>query len=443
MTVTPRPPVRSDQENRIQEFFQIQTVTQWTEFFKSELWDRYVLQLSLREPCLHHAKLALGAMHRFLSTDMSTTEYEHFAIQQHNKAISHVVRPLKPLSPIVVLIACWMFSCYDVMRGDHESLSRHLASGLQLISSLGPTGHFGKNALGQGPNDDEENKIIWECLVQQFSLLDLQMTMYEPDWITSSLEHCQGPNEPIAFRSIEEARQRLTALLLRTMELKRREVRQSVDKVLESEVLSPERKNVLDGLDQWSAAFESFFDCRRRQLTEEHTRAAQLLQIQQLAAYIHLSVTALDEDTKYDTYLPKFRRIVSLSHALLTPSETSLSKHPKMKKFLYEHGVIPSLYLTGYKCRDPIVRRDAHGLLASIRRKEGVWDSDLMAKVVKHIIEVEETNLVVRTSTDIPREARVWREFIEAGQDAKQPKVLFELRLDHGDGTRVVERKLD
>jgi len=277
------------------------------------------------------------------------------------------------------------------------------------------------------------------------------MTMYEPDWTVSSLEHFQGAEGtgPGLFNSIGEARQRLTALLLRMMELKRWETRHSASRhVLKIEDLLPKRRSILEGLDQWWTTFETLLDVRRRQqrLTEEDIRAAQLLQVQQLSAYIHLSVTALDEETKYDTYLPEFQRIVSLCRALLARLDGSLSDEPpRTKKFVYEHGVIPSLYLTGYKCRDPVVRREAHRQLASIRRKEGVWDSDLMAEVVRHAIDVEEmesNRVVVGSPSDIPNEARVWREFVDAGPEVKLPKVLFELRLDSSGATRIVERNL-
>ncbi|KIV84195.1 hypothetical protein PV11_06163 [Exophiala sideris] len=149
------------------------------------------------------------------------------------------------------------------------------------------------------------------------------------------------------------------------------------------------RKNVLVGLDQWSTAFETFLDSDTRK-TKDDVRAGQLLRIQHLAGFIHLSVTATDPETSYDKYLPRFQKIVFLSRILLDPMGTLNPTRPTMRKFRYEHGIIPSLYLVGYKCRDPIVRREAHRQLASLNTKEGVWDSDLMVKVVGHIIAVEE-----------------------------------------------------
>jgi hypothetical protein len=232
-------------------------------------------------------------------------------------------------------------------------------------------------------------------------------------------------------------------LLLRAMEIKRLEIRQSADDAVEMGKIHRKGQSVMCDLDRWSEAFESFVGYGTRTPTQEDVRVGQLLQIQHLAGSIHLSVTASDEEMSYDKHLPKFRKLVSLSRALMDPVEISLSKRPKIKKFLYEHGVIPSLYLAGYKCRDPVVRREAHSQLVSIRRKEAVWDSDLMAKVVAHIIAIEESNHVVYSSSDILEEKRVWREFISAGESSEPSKVIFEFRRDDVNGTKLVERIID
>lgn len=441
MTVKPQTMVQSDEDNRAREFFQIETITQWTGFFKSDLWDRYVLQLSLTEPSLHHAKLALGAMHRSLTVDISSEEYRFFAIRQYNKAISYVLRPVKPLSTIVILVACWMFSCFEVMQGDHKSLGQHLTSGLQLISSGNGVSH-GELFQEKGFGTQTENGAIQECLLQQFSLLDLQMIIYEPNWIPSSMKYYRRAGESLPFTSISQARHHLTASLLRMMEIKRLEMRQVACYPLEPASILRKRKSVLDCLNWWSAAFESCLSQGRRSQGKEDVRASQLLRIQHLAGCIHLSVTAWDEETSYDKHLSKFQTIVSLSQTLLE-SEMSNSTRPTTKKFRYEHGVIPSLYLAGYKCRDPVVRREAHRQLSSIKTKEGVWDSDLVSKVVGHVITIEESNRIVCSSADIPEEARVWREHVNADASLGHSKVVFEFRLNGGNATRLIERSLD
>ena len=112
------------------------------------------------------------------------------------------------------------------MRGDNESLFRHLASGLQLISAGGRKHRLGDVGAGYRLDDNAENQIIEDSLILQFSLLDLQVTMYEPDWVPCSVGHYAQPDKSQSFCSMEQARHRLTALLLRMIELKRLEGRQ-------------------------------------------------------------------------------------------------------------------------------------------------------------------------------------------------------------------------
>ena len=68
-------------------------------------------------------------------------------------------------------------------------MGRHLTSGLQLISLRGRKGHIQEVGQGYGLCDNEESQIIEECLIQ-FSLLDLQLILYEPDWSPSSMAKC-------------------------------------------------------------------------------------------------------------------------------------------------------------------------------------------------------------------------------------------------------------
>ncbi|KAK5024943.1 hypothetical protein LTS07_008321 [Exophiala sideris] len=267
------------------------------------------------------------------------------------------------------------------------------------------------------------------------------MTIYDEVWIPTSMQYYQQSKESFSFSSMSQARHPLTVLLLRLMEIKRLEMRQVACDVSQGSMLR-KRKSVLVGLDQWSTAFESFLDSDTRK-TKDDVRAGHLLLIQHLAGFIHLSVTASDAETSYDKYLPKFQKIVFLSRILLDPMETLHSVRPKVKKYRYEHGIIPSLYLVGYKCRDPIVRREAHRQLASLNTKEGVWDSDLMVKVVGHIIAVEGCDDVVCSSSDVSEEARVWREYLHAEEGSKDSKIVFEHRLSGGNATRLIERSLD
>ena len=74
----------------------------------------------------------------------------------------------------------------------------------------------------------------------------------------------------------------------------------------------------------------------------------------------------------------------------LVPPPTSGPSTKLQRNFPHEVGIIPALYLTGTKCRDPLIRCKAQALLASSQRKEGMWESLLAAKTVERCIAIEE-----------------------------------------------------
>lgn len=54
-------------------------------------------------------------------------------------------------------------------------------------------------------------------------------------------------------------------------------------------------------------------------------------------------------------------------------------------------GIVPSLYMTAARCRDPAIRRAALKLLKTCDRREGPWDSNVAADMASKIIGVEES----------------------------------------------------
>jgi len=68
----------------------------------------------------------------------------------------------------------------------------------------------------------------------------------------------------------------------------------------------------------------------------------------------------------YDEYLKDFEYIISEFRDLLENSQIQSSA-------LFENdlGLIPPLYLVALRCRDPLLRREAIGLLRLMHRHEG------------------------------------------------------------------------
>jgi hypothetical protein len=110
------------------------------------------------------------------------------------------------------------------------------------------------------------------------------------------------------------------------------------------------------------------------------------------------------DETSYDIFFPEFKTVVDYSTSLLA-IQTSLSQiqnktdeqaakehlpdHRRLL-FAFEIGVIPPLYSVIIKCRDSHTRHAALRLLERYPRREGVWDSFVVAALGAWVIELEE-----------------------------------------------------
>lgn len=65
-------------------------------------------------------------------------------------------------------------------------------------------------------------------------------------------------------------------------------------------------------------------------------------------------------------------------------------------------GILPILFSTITKCRDPTIRSRALRLMQSRHVQEGLWNSTLTAKVARRVIELEEAQLASSSSQNMP-----------------------------------------
>jgi hypothetical protein len=110
---------------------------------------------------------------------------------------------------------------------------------------------------------------------------------------------------------------------------------------------------------------------------------------------------------EYDNFLTQFQQCVALAGDLATVHERySGSLKPT---FTPEIGIIPVLYIIGAKCRHPVVRREALGILRRQPIREAVWDSLAVARVVERVIEIEEDGIEKWEMTQSMEQIAVWQ----------------------------------
>ena len=112
------------------------------DYFESEFWTYFVLQLVNIEPCVQHAVFSLGALHKRLVVTSQKNEgpvnlYENaiyrFSLLEYNNSIRELNILLEAEGPKAVrmaLLCCILYSCIENLLMDHEAALNHMLKGI-------------------------------------------------------------------------------------------------------------------------------------------------------------------------------------------------------------------------------------------------------------------------------------------------------------------------
>jgi len=137
-------------------YYSTMAIKEFLSFFKSDFWERIVLQVSHIEPAVKHAMLAVACVHIERATQQSVTSASSAdqpclpsslppgreALLHYNSAIKNMVNRLRKdqksgASPSrardVWLICCALFVVLESMLDDNETALFHMHNGLKLL----------------------------------------------------------------------------------------------------------------------------------------------------------------------------------------------------------------------------------------------------------------------------------------------------------------------
>ena len=167
-----------------------------------------------------------------------------------------------------------------------------------------------------------------------------------------------------------------------------------------------EQQEFLKIFQAWEKAFETFLQEKWATMDKVAQSGSRVLQMMQVTAYISLDSFDYDveEELVWDKYLHFFKRNCDLAEAILATDKR------KLPYFCLEMNFVAPLYAVAHKCRDPKIRRRAVALLYSSPRQEGIWHSQIAARVAQRLINIEEESLgEVTCAEDVPDWARLSR----------------------------------
>jgi hypothetical protein len=309
-------------------------------------------------------------------------------------------------NPITILTTCILFICLEVMRGDINQALAHITSGAQILQSL-PLSSTRPGTTSPSPSIENDISDTFTRLNLQARLCGRQLPSLPPE----SLSIVLGQDEPLTpFASLFDARYSLNIIMVSALPFVNAALTLKFAPDAERhKALTATRKIILTQLELWKARMDSslFFASNTSASSDI---SANILLISYINAKIWTRTAIYPDESAWDSQLPSFKEILTLCTEVITNSGERTRKGPYSlvglpraspkrpvwrDAFTFEMGVIPPLYFTAIKCRDPKVRHEAITLLGLARpRKEGLWDARNLMSIAKRVIEIEGEGMI-------------------------------------------------
>jgi len=445
----------SDQEGQYFLLFREHTANELSGFFDSAFWTRSVLQECHSATPIRHAVVALGALYKTLEKsnespptspypdrDPGDSAMRHWemAFKQYSNACNALVKTesAELTSNRTRLMASVLLACFDSFVGDHRQAIVQIQTGLGLLEQLRAQRRRAFLSSSDEPVEEELTQMFTRLAIQAKSY-DMAFHFPQPWVVRLTSNPGQDPGSPSSdasspigisqdpipdrFASVMEARlswDKLCERIFRFTEVMFAHAQNGVMGVLPTS-LQHYGLSFKKDIEAWSQAFEHILTSRTAPGVSSQEKAAiAVLKMFQIMSKILFLMTFSDSEMHFDNFTPYFKGIVDLALEVVGDEERRAAakrcpdpafcchqercppdifggheyaaRHIK-PSFSADLGIVPPLYVVATKCREPHIRRQAIQLLRSSARREGMWDSELTARIGTWIAEVEEEDV--------------------------------------------------
>ncbi|EAQ90596.1 hypothetical protein CHGG_02531 [Chaetomium globosum CBS 148.51] len=445
----------SDQEGQYFHLFREHTANELSGFFDSAFWTRSVLQECHSATAIRHAVVALGALYKTLEKsnespptspypdrDPADSAIRHWemAFRQYSNACNALVKTetAESTSHRTRLMASVLLACFDSFVGDHRQAIVQIQTGLGLLEQLRAERRRAFLSSSDEPVEEELTQMFTRLAIQAKSY-DMAFHFPQPWVVRLTASQGQDPASPASdaaspisinqdpfpdrFASVMEARlawDKLCERIFRFTETMFAHAQNGVMGVLPTS-LQHYGISFKKDIEAWSQAFDHILASRTAPGVSSQEKAAiAVLKMFQIMSKILFLMTFSDSEMHFDNFTPYFKGIIDLALEVVGDEERRAAakrcpdptfcrhqdrcepdifggheyaaRHIK-PSFSADLGIVPPLYVVATKCREPHIRRQAIQLLRSSARREGMWDSELTARIGIWIAETEEEDV--------------------------------------------------
>ncbi|KAK2019417.1 hypothetical protein LZ32DRAFT_573031 [Colletotrichum eremochloae] len=369
--------------------------------------------------------------------------YRHWevAVKQYSEAINALVQLRRDQkSHRTLLMASVLLACFDSFVGDHRQAIRQIQTGLSLLEQLRAERRRSFMPISEEPVEEE--------LVTMFTRLAIQAKSYDmafhfpepyvirltpqtpelpqspPSDAGSSPSTMSSVSVPDQFSSLMEARiawDKLLEKMMRfteTLFVYQKSTGANGPMGILPKSLKQYGMSFKGQLDAWSEAFDYLLESRTAPGVSFQEKAGiAVLKMFQIMSQILFLMTYSDSESQFDVFQSHFKAIVDLASEVVGDEErrAAARRCPDPSQCHHRHnhtpdifggheyntyhikpsfsadlGIVPPLFVVATKCRHPVIRRQAIQLLRSSARREGMWDSELTARIGQWVATIEE-----------------------------------------------------
>lgn len=409
---------------RALEYFCLKTAPGMSCYFDADFWNGFIVQASVAEPAIRHAMVALSILAEqrelrdindtgnirevlpgndepaVLSFPAQITTTDPVALRSYNTSVGRLSQlASSPGTTDTVLLACILFVCIELLRGDPEAAIGHFKGGMAIIADYVSRPESSRSSRLISDRVRTKMLPVFNRLEMLYALFGNDASWQYPTTLAESV--------PDTFVSLEHARDSLVNLLnlslrfVRTMDVCRYEP--SAIPALAFQ----EQAALLGQLTLWHQRFSTYRTHSASRFTSKDLYACNILEIQRLVAYTWVSVATTPFESSHDVHLPAYTAAVSLAEQLPALAKSHAQSDRYTRTFTLDVEIVGPIHWISIKCREPSVRRRAIAVLRGMHRHEGMWDSRMAAIIAESVVAAEEAGVDIQAGDFPSEEARV------------------------------------
>lgn len=376
--------------------------------FSDTVWAIVLPRAAHHEPAIWHGMLAVSILDKSLRVSSNhKPDYNSASIMHYSKAIQELHIRLadqgQPSCKDVILLSCILFAVFECLHGHYQSALRHISGGMQLLTAWENETHDDEGGVYL---DRTTLHSIFLCLDSQ--AIQLGASEFRDNFAVHALD---DQLHTAQFANLDDAHLFLNQIFHRVSHLVNWIDPAPADRHAgpSSTWIKVEREHIGLQLHAWDDAF------RQLVWVQSDQPAAHLLSVgrEVLNSFLGRHVDGSSE-LDWDQYLPNFEKalehaeiyldLVGKPSAKAMPSGQECEK-PQRPALTIAMDVVMPLFLISTKCRQSNIRHRALTLLQQANRREGIWDSSVIANTAAKLIGIEEKQA---TADDfIPEHARI------------------------------------